>query len=172
MAGIERVPDGIRLRLDATEVEVVASLAEGLARRAEQADAGQADVVLDRLAPIASRGDATADAELRPMLRDELLGMRVVRLDDLAELLHAGGPGHDGVDAVGFDRVIDRRTAMRIVEALNDLRLALAATIGFDGSLRDELRDDDHRTDAVRLMDALAWLQGGLIEYVETDPSS
>lgn len=167
MAGLERVRDGIRLRLDASEVDVVASLAEGLARHAEGADAGQQDAVLDRLAPVASRGDAGADAELRPMLRDELLGIRVVRLDDLAELLRAEEPSRD-VD--GFDRVLDRGTAMQVVEALNDLRLALAATIGFDGTLRDELPDDDHRADAVRLMDALAWLQGGLIEYVETDP--
>lgn len=101
------------------------------------------------------------------MLRDELLGIRVVRLDDLAELLRAEEPSRD-VD--GFDRVLDRGTAMQVVEALNDLRLALAATIGFDGTLRDELPDGDHRADAVRLMDALAWLQGGLIEYVETDP--
>ena len=167
MAGLERVRDGIRLRLDASEVDVVASLADGLARRAEGADAGQQDAVLDRLAPVASRGDAGADAELRPMLRDELLGIRVVRLDDLAELLRAEEPSRD-VD--GFDRVLDRGTAMQVVEALNDLRLALAATIGFDGTSRDELPDDDHRADAVRLMDALAWLQGGLIEYVETDP--
>lgn len=169
MAGLERVHDGIRLRLDATEVDVVASLAEGLARRAEGGDAGHPDAVLDRLAPIASRGDATADAELRPMLRDELLGIRVARLDGLVDLLRGAATDQE---EVGFDSILDRDTAMRVVEALNDLRLALAATIGFEEGLRDGLREDDHRADAIRLMDALAWLQGGLIEYVEIDPSS
>lgn len=167
MAGLERVADGVRLRLEATEVEVVTSLAEGLARRAGGHDGAQSDPILDRLAPVASRGDTTADAELRPMLRDELLGLRVTRLQGLVELLGAREPGRE---TPGFDRVLDRPTAMRIVEALNDLRLALAATVGFDGSARGELRDDDHRADAVRLMDALAWLQGGLIEYVESGP--
>lgn len=170
MAGLERADDGIRLRLEAAEVEVLTSLAEGLARRAASGGLGEGDTVLDRLAPPASRGDAAADAELRPMLRGDLLAMRSARLDAFVASLRGDAGGRDGSGA-GFDRVLDPEEAMRVVEALNDLRLALAATIGYDEALRDGLHDDDHRADAVRLMDALAWLQGGLIEYVATDPS-
>lgn len=170
MARLERVRDGIGLHLDATEVEVVATLAEGLARRAEGGGPDAADPVLDRLAPTASRGDVTADAELRPMLRDELLAMRASRLDDLVALLRAP-TDEQRTDGGGFGGILDRDGAMRVVEALNDLRLALAVTIGYDEELRGSLDDDDQRGDAVRLMDALAWLQGGLIEFITGDPS-
>ena len=165
MAGMDRTPEGLRLRLAAGEVDVVASLAEGLARRA-RAGTAPGDTVLDRLAPQVSRGDVDADRELRPLVRDDLLTLRAARLEDLAALLRDGADGGaDGTD--GFASVLDRDGAMRVVEALNDLRLALATTIGYDGARREDLDDGDHRADAVRLMDALAWLQGGLIEFID-----
>lgn len=168
MAGLDRTDGGLRLRLDAAEVDVVASLAEGLARRlGDGASRPGSDVVLDRLAPPASRGDATADAEVRPMLRDELLGPRADRLQDLAALLR--GDASVGGGDEGFDRLLDRPTAMRVVEALNDLRLALAATIGFESMARDAIERTGEHADAIGLMDALAWLQGGLIDYVDAD---
>jgi len=165
MAGLERVAGGIRLRLDADEVDVVASLAEGLAARLvhTSGSAPGDDEVLARLAPAVSRGDAEVDAELRAMLRDDLVSSRVARLHDLASTLRGGDA------AQGVDRVLDRDAAMRMVEALNDLRIALAATIGYGSLDRDELTSDDRRADAVRLMDALAWLQGGLIDFVDVD---
>jgi hypothetical protein len=167
MAALERTDAGMRLRLAGEEVEVVASLAEGLAIRlthASDASTVSRDDVVDRLAPTVSRGDPDVDAELRGMLRDELLTTRATRLRDLAALLRSGGDGSDGLDLV-----VDRDGAMRIVEALNDLRLALAATVGYDDLVREELVEGDQRADAVRLMDALAWLQGGLIDFIEAD---
>lgn len=165
MAGLERVAGGMRLRLDVDEVDVVASLAEGLAARLVDAvESGlEADEVLGRLAPAVSRGDAEVDAEVRAMLRDDLVSARVARLQDLATALRGGGP------SAGVDRVLDREESMRIVEALNDLRIALAATIGYESIDRDDLGPDDRRADAIRLMDALAWLQGGLIDFVDVD---
>lgn len=167
MAGLDRTPQGLRLRLAAGEVEVLASLAEGLAERA-RSGGGSGDTVLDRLAPEVSRGDADADRELRPLLREDLLALRASRLDDLVAFLRdAPAGGADTED--GFARVLTRDEAMRVVEALNDLRLALATTIGYDADSRAALDDQDHRADAVRLMDALAWLQGGLIEFIAGD---
>jgi len=165
MAGLERVADGVRLRLDPGEVDVVASLAEGLAVRIDdRASDGETDAVLDRLAPTVSRGAPDVDAELRGMLRDDLLVSRADRLRALAHDLREGASGGRGVD-----RVLDREAAMRIVETLNDLRISIAATIGYEEGLRDRLGPDDRRTDAVRLLDALAWLQGGLIEFIEAE---
>jgi len=167
MAGLERTAGGLRLRLAAEEVRVLASLAEGLAQRT-RSDATPGDTVLERLTPQVSRGDEEVDRELRSLLREDLLGLRASRLEDLVALL--GGPTARGAEQVrDLDRELDRDEAMRVVEALNDLRLALAATVGYDADMRDELAEGDHREDAVRLMDALAWLQGGLIEYVEAD---
>ena len=168
MAGLERVAGGMRLRLEATEVAVLVALAEGLARRAGQTPTGDSDPVLDRLAPATSRGDATVDAELRPLLREELLDLRVRRLSDFVALLRDEERGCDA----DLETVLDRADAMRSVEALNDLRLALATSIGYDGPDRSPSVDDAQRADTVRLLDALAWLQGGLIDFVDSDPGT
>ena len=167
MAGLERTGDGVRLRLALEEVDVVASLAEGLATRLGGADAQHVgrDEIVDRLAPQGSRGDPQVDAELRAMLREDLTSMRVERLGDLADRLRRGVVDREA----GYDETLDRAAAMRIVEALNDLRIALAATIGFEALEGGAIGDDDRRADAVQLLDALAWLQGGLIEYVEEE---
>jgi hypothetical protein len=165
MAALERVEDGLRLRLGPGEVEVVTSLCDGLAVRIEDREGADLDdVVLGRLAPTVSRSDPEVDRELRAMLREDLLGTRADRLRQLAGDLRTWSARDDGID-----RVLDREAAMRLVEVLNDLRLALAATIAYDETLRETLDPDDRRVDAVRLLDALAWLQGGLIEFIETD---
>lgn len=165
MAGLDRSDEGVVLRLDEEEVDVVASLAEGLAvRLADPTPDGEAgDELLERLAPTASRGDAELDAELRSLLREDLMTSRVARLRDLATGLRGG------LSAGTYVRTLDRAEAMRIVEALNDLRIALASTIGYERIERGGLAVDDPRQDTLRLMDALAWLQGGLIEYVDGD---
>jgi len=163
MARLEPVVDGLRLRLDPEEVRVVSTLAAGLAERLRGgADALSNDAVIDRLAPEVSRGDAAVDRELRAMLRSDLLATRSDRLDDLVTVLGRwSGPGGP------IDHVLDRSEAMRLVEALNDVRLALAAMIGYEELVRDEVDDAHPSVDGVRLMDALAWLQGGLIDFVE-----
>jgi hypothetical protein len=163
MARLEPAGERVRLQLAREEVDVLVSLAEGLARRLADVDGREEDEVLRRLAPEVSRGDAEVDAELRAMLRPDLLSSRAARLHDLAALLRPGNEPRDD----GLDRLLERDEAMRTVEALNDLRIALAATIGYETIERDDLAADDPREDAVRLMDALAWLQGGLIEFVD-----
>lgn len=160
MARFERRDDGLGLHLDAAEVQVLASLARGLRERVGTARS-RPDVVDDALAPLlppASRGDETVDAELRGMLRDELLAGREDRLGAFIGLLEADEAASDGLD-VTFDPDV----AMRTVEALNDLRLALAAAA-------PQLRaaaDGEADADTARLLDALAWLQGGLIEFID-----
>ncbi len=166
MARLHRDGDAMLLTLDADEVEVLASLAAGLATRVEDAArGGSVDAVIERLTPRVTRGDDELDAELRAMLRDDLLSTRAQRLQAFAEELRAQQAGTVG----DVGRRLDRDAAMRIIEALNDVRLALATTIGLDDTLRDELQADDPRLDAIGLMDALAWLQGGLIEFVDGD---
>lgn len=166
MAVLRRHGDMLRLLLEADEVSVLVALLEELSRRVAAASAGaEPDAVIVRLTPTVSRGDAEVDAELRAMLRDELLETRTQRLGVLTSDLQAWAREAGGA----VDRLLDRDGAMRIVETLNDLRLALATTIGYDEELRGSLEPDDARSDALALMDALAWMQGTLIEFVEGD---
>lgn len=167
---------GLRLHLDADEVDVLVSLVEGLASHIAAASddphSDASDRVISRLAPTVSRGDTEVDVELRAMLRDDLLTSRTTRLSALAEDLRAweesdadaDGPAGGG----GFDRSLDRDEAMRIVEALNDVRLAIATTVDRPDDGAGAPRDDgEGRSDAARLIDALTWLQGGLIDFVD-----
>jgi len=166
MARLERLADGIRLRLDPEEVGALTSLADGLADRLAGVSGGPDAELLDRLAPAASRSDPAVDAELRRMLRDDLIDARVVRLRALSSSLRTSTVS---AGAEGFDRTLGRDDAMQMVEVLNDLRIAVGASIGYEALERGGIGPDDHRADAARLMDALAWLQGGLIDYVDRD---
>jgi len=164
MARMERSADSLRLVLGVDEVEILASLAEGLSARVGDAThGGLSDPIIERLTPTASRGDDELDAELRAMLRGDLLSGRAVRLSAFAAQLRAARTDASGDVAVTYDR----ETALRAVEALNDVRLALATTIGLDDAPLQDVSPDDPRQDAMQLMDALAWLQGSLIEYVD-----
>ena len=164
MARLNREDDALRLVLDGDEVEVLTSLAVGLAQRIDEAlRSGDSDPVLDRLTPPVSRGDEALDAELRAMIRGDLLSIRSARLLAFAAELRPARADASG----GLDLRLDRAAAMRALEALNDLRLALATTIGFEELARTDLDPEDERQDALQLLDALAWLQGGLIEYVD-----
>jgi hypothetical protein len=166
MAQLHREADRMRLVLEPGEVEVLVSLAVGLAERLHRAVRDDMDdPVVSRLAPTVSRGDADVDAELRGMLRGDLLSVRAQRLVKFADDIRPP----QAPAGSGLDRLLDRDAALSAVEALNDLRLALATTIGFDDHLREELDTDDPRREAVGLMDALAWMQGGLIEFVDAD---
>ncbi len=167
MARLQRDGSGIKVELSAEEVDVVATLAEGLAVRLS-AVSGSADVdddMLDRLAPTASRTDAALDAELRGLLLGDLMSLRVARLRAFAEGLRSGIADHSGP----YQRTHDRDQAMALVEALNDLRIALAVTVGYEELANDAFEPTDRRAETVRLLDALAWLQGGLIEFIESD---
>lgn len=169
---------GLRLHLDADEVDVLVSLVEGLASHIASASvdphSDASDPVVSRLAPTVSRGDTEVDVELRAMLREDLLTSRTQRLSALAGDLRAwrGSDADRAGEQGGVDRTLDRDEAMRIVEALNDVRLAIATTVGhIDGEAMAEHDDGEGAADAARLIDALTWLQGGLIDFVDGDLS-
>ena len=166
MARLHPEDGAMRLLLGADEVEVLVSLSDGLSGRiADAMQRGSSDPIIDRLTPTVSRGDSDLDAELRGMLRGELLSDRVARLQAFTDELRDAQASADA----GIDRRLDRNAAMRVVEALNDLRLALATTIGLADDLRMDPGVDDEHQAALRLVDALAWLQGALIDFIDRD---
>jgi hypothetical protein len=66
------------------------------------------------------------------------------------------------------EHTLDREEAERLVEVLNDMRLALGASVGVESLEREELAEDDPRAATLGLMDHLGWMQGRLIDFVES----
>jgi len=153
--------DGLRVELERVELDLLVRLCEGLAGRLR---AGGDDAVIARLAPAASRGDAEADAELRRLLRGDLLGGRAERLERLAVELRswAGrvGPG----DGVAADLAAEE--ALALLQGLNDVRLALGAQVGVEDLDQGTLAADDPRAVTLGLIDRLGGLQQGLVEHL------
>jgi hypothetical protein len=155
--------DRLHVLLEPGEIDVLTALASGLAARLRGAPS-EDDGLLRRLTPRSSHADEDVDRELRAMLSADLHADRAQRLDDLLALLRSG---HVDANGPHVRIVLDRAGAERVVQSLNDLRIGLAATVGLDRTPREELAPDDPRQETMRLVDALAWLQGGLIEFVD-----
>lgn len=160
MAGVRPDGDGVRIDLERVELDLVVRLCEGLATRLR---VGGDDAVIGRMAPDASRGDAEADAELRRLLRSELLDGRAERLVRLATELRSWAPegGRTGVRAT-----LDPEAALALLQGLNDVRLALGAQVGIERLERSELAPADPRALTLELMDRLAGLQQGVLEVL------
>lgn len=162
MAELKEVSDGMLLVLDTEEVRMLSSLAGSLIMRlSADGAAASDDPIVDRLAPTTSRGDVEADRELRAMLVDDLLDQRCTRLATLVADLERWS------DSTGLHHVLDVAAAGQLVETLNDLRLAIGASIGIVTLDRGELEDDDPRAGTLHLMDHLGWMQGRLIELID-----
>jgi NADPH:quinone reductase-like Zn-dependent oxidoreductase len=162
MAELRPVDGGLRFVLDADEVHLIVTFAGSLAHRVSSRSGDAHDPILARFAPTASRGDEDAARELRAMMLDGLMDTRQARLEALCDALDSWGGG------AGVAHTLDRAEAERLVEVLNDLRLALGASVGIEALDRDELPVDDHRIDTLHLMDHLGWMQGRLIDFVES----
>lgn len=155
--------DRLHVLLEQTELDVLAALSTGLCERLRSSEASDDDL-LQRLAPRVSHADDDVDRELRAMLSADLHAERARRLDGLVELLRSG------TLELGTARVriiLDRTAAERVIQALNDLRIGLAATVGLERTPREDLAPADPRHETLRLVDALAWLQAGLIDFVD-----
>jgi hypothetical protein len=162
VAELREVPDGLRLVLARDEVELLSSLASSLIVRLESDGGGpDEDPVIGRFTPTASRNDDAADRELRGMLAGDLLDQRRSRLGALVADLETWA------DSTGIVRVLDVDAAIRLIETLNDLRLALGASIDVEALDRDSLPEGDPRTMTLQLMDHLGWMQGRLIDFID-----
>jgi hypothetical protein len=162
MAELRPVTDGMLLVLDREEVSMLTTLARSLVLRlSADGVAASDDPIVDRLAPATSRGDVGADRELRAMLVDDLLDQRRVRLGTFVADLERWS------DETGLQHVLDTVAAGRLVETLNDLRLAIGASIGIVTLDREQLEADDPRTTTLHLMDHLGWMQGRLIDFID-----
>lgn len=155
--------DGVRMQLDAIEVDLLHGLEQGLRAALEGNDID--DPVVARLFPPTVGGDDEADRELRGLIHDDLLRSRLASLDTLLALLERGTRRGRGIRV----DLVDEEPLL-VLGVLNDLRLAIGAQVGIGSLEREQLDPDDPVTYRVAVMDHLAWLQEQLLQVL--DPAS
>jgi hypothetical protein len=160
----KRHGNGIRAMLQPVEIELLRSTRDQLREVLTGGD--QDDPVVRRFFPTAVLGDQRADEELRALVSGELLEGRLAGLDALVELLDRGVPHRGGV--VRLDLVDDEPFLM--LGVLNDLRIAIGASIDIEALDRDTVPDDDPLAYRLAVMDHLGWLQEQLLSII--DPAS
>jgi hypothetical protein len=157
----------VRWELEGYETSLLVRLREGLVDTLHHG--GTDDPVVRRLFGPAVSGDEEADAELRSMLRDDLLEGRLAALDRLLEILQRATPRHRG-DPEGAVRVdLDEDEPHVVLGALNDLRLALGARVGLETTDRDHVEPGSPEETTLAVMDHLAWMQEQLIAILDPE---
>jgi hypothetical protein len=151
--------DGIRAHFDRVEVDLLRGLRTQLRTILEQGDSD--DPVFRRLFPPAVLGDAQVDGEVRALFHDELLERRLRGLDDLVTVLERGSEHRGGLRVELTDD-----EPLLVLGVLNDLRLAIGASVDIEALDRDTVTDEAL---AYRLavMDHLAWLQEQLLAIID-----
>lgn len=160
----ERSGDGVRWTVEPWEAPLLRDLRDDL--RALLTSGDRQDPAIRRLHPPTVSGDDEADAELRELIRDDLLAGRLAGLDALVEVLDRARPTESG--RLSVDLTDDEPEL--VLGVLNDVRLALGARLDVGTFDRGQLDEDDPRLPTLALMDHLAFLQEALL--VVLDPSS
>jgi hypothetical protein len=169
-AAFRRAGDRVRMELEPFEVLLLRSTRDGVRDALLSGEAD--DPILRRLFPPAVSGDDDADAELRGLLHDDLLGSRLAGLDAIVEILDRGRD-HRGRRRVDL---IDDEPQL-VLGVLNDLRLAIGARVGVERldpeellRLRRSAAEDDPVVYRLAVMDHLGGLQEQLLAIL--DPES
>ncbi len=155
--------DAVRARFVPFEVDLFRSLHEQLDLVLHAPD--QADPVVRRLFPPPVLGDPEAEREVRAMLGPDLLAARREGLQAFAAIL---------------DRLVEHRGVLRVdlvddepylvLGVVNDLRLAIGASLDIEALDRGSLTEDDPVVYRLAVMDHLAAIQEQLLELL--DPPS
>jgi hypothetical protein len=151
-------------RFSAEERSVLTSLAGQVAGLLASRDSAAGDPALTRLLPDAYRGDVDAAAEFRRFTEDSLAGNKIQNAAVVAESLERA-QAHS--DAGSVDVTLDAPAIQSWLRCLTDIRLTVAARLGIevDG---DEGADDDEGLMLREVYDWLGFVQGSLIEALES----
>jgi hypothetical protein len=156
----KRHGDAIRANLTEVEERLLRSARDQL-REALTAD-DPTDPVIERLYPSTVLGDAEADHELRGLLKDDLLTVRLAGLDALVAVLDRGTHHRHGLRVELRDD-----EPLLVLGVLNDLRLAIGARLGIERIERDAIDPDDPLAYRIAVMDHLAWWQEELLAIID-----
>jgi hypothetical protein len=155
--------DVVRASFSDVEVELLRSLHAQLDVLLEQPDDG--DPVIRRLFPPPVLGDDEVQAEVRSLLLADLLASRRAGLEAFVELLDRATPHRSGWRVELRDD-----EPLLVLGVLNDIRLAIGASVDIDAIDREQVVEDDPMAYRLAVMDHLAWLQEQLLELL--DPPS
>ena len=158
-----RSGDGVRAQFDRIEVELLRTTREELRASLERHD--PFDPVVRRMFPPMVLGDEQAEAETRDLLHDELVAERLRGLDALVELLDRG-EAHRG----GLRVELTDEEPFLVLGVLNDLRLAIGASVDVEALDRSRVDEDDVLAYRLAVMDHFAWMQEQLLAIL--DPPS
>ena len=141
MKRIKLTSDGIRLTLNDTEAETLASVAGQLADLLGGAEDRVGDPALERLLPDGYR-DNTEDAEeFRRYTQTDLVDEKVAAARTIVDALSAPTDRRKGTVQVRLGPT----DAVAWLRSINDIRLALAARLGIaDENFRPEDDDDSY----------------------------
>jgi hypothetical protein len=158
----KRHGEAIRANLTPVEERLLRSAREQL-RDALTAD-DPADPVIERLYPSTVLGDAEADDELRGLLKDDLLTVRLAGLDALVAILDRGTEHRHGLRV----ELRDDEPSL-FLGVVNDLRLAIGARLGIERLDRDAIDPEDPVAYRIAVMDHLAWWQEELLAIMDPE---
>lgn len=162
MKHFTRKGDGIRMDLEAFEVDLILDLRDGIRASLENPDV--ADPALHRLFPPAVSGDEVEDAAARSTMYDALLQSRINGMNALGDLLDRAEVRRSGARRI----VLRGEEPDLVLGVINDLRLALAARMGIERE-RPDLHEDDPRFHGLAVIDHLAWLQEQLLRLLDPE---
>jgi hypothetical protein len=150
----------VRATFERFEVQLLRGLCHQLRAVLESGDDG---TVSQRLFPSTVIGDDEADRELRGMVHEELRGLRLEGLDALDDLLDRGIPQRG--DRLRLELRDDEPQLM--LGVLNDLRLAIGATVGDDALEQRPTPLEGPLAERLAVMDHLAWWQEELLAVID-----
>lgn len=153
----------VRATFSDVEVELLRSLHAQLDVLLEQPDDG--DPVIRRLFPPPVLGDDEVQAEVRSLLLADLLASRRSGLEAFVALLDRATPHRSG-----WRVELREDEPLLVLGVLNDIRLAIGASVDIEAIDRDRVDEDDPLAYRLAVMDHLAWLQEQLLELL--DPAS
>ncbi|MFP4634883.1 MAG: DUF2017 family protein [Nitriliruptoraceae bacterium] len=155
--------EAIRATFRDVEVELLRSARDQLRAALDSGDPD--DPVLRRLFPAPVLGDESVAAEVRDLLADQLHAQRVAQLDELLAILDRGqrSRGVLRVDLVDDEPLL-------VLGVLNDLRLAIGASIDVEALDRATIDEDHPHAYPLAVMDYLGMWQEQLLAII--DPES
>jgi hypothetical protein len=152
-------------RFSVEERGVLASLAGQVAGLLGDRDSATGDPALTRLLPDAYRGDADAAAEFRRFTEGSLASKKIQNAAVVADSLERASAQSQ---AGSVDVTLDAPATQSWLRCLTDIRLTIAARLGIEVDGDEGADDDDESLMLREVYDWLGFVQGSLIEALES----